>query len=176
MKIYTVQPLHVYKQMRKDGFYHGHEKYVWPEFKSPYSWMMEQMKERLPNYDGSNYPVWVWNKKPNRNRRGLLPPGTKGVILTLVIPDKNILWSCFNSWHSVLSNCPITRTEEEWEQLESEGFPEEKIISTWTKIFDFDWLKSIDKDWMEFDPDWIQGVTPRIEMRNVVKVNRFIAK
>lgn len=174
--VYTVQPLHIYKYMREKGFYHGNEKYVWTEFKYPYVWMMERMKERLPNYDGSTYPVWVWNKMPNRNRPGLLPSGIKGVILTLDIPNEDILWSCFNSWHSVLNNCPITETEEEWNQLAAEGFQKEKMVETWPKIFDFDWLKGLDKDWMEFDPDWVQGVTPRIEMKNIVKVNRFIAK
>nr|WP_255295630.1 hypothetical protein [Bacillus cereus] len=50
------------------------------------------------------------------------------------------------------------------------------MISSWSNIFDFDWLKSSEEDWLRFDPDWIQGVTPRIEMKNVIKVNRFIAK
>lgn len=174
--VHTVQPLHIYQQMRKDGFYFGNEKHVWPEFKSAYAWMMEQMKERIPNYDGSTYPVWLWNKMPDRNRPALLPPGQKGVILTLDIPEEDILWSCFDSWHYVLNKWILTQTEEEDNRLEEEGYSEEQMIATWSNIFDFDWLKSADQEWVGFNPDYLQGVTPRIEMKNVIKVTRFIAK
>jgi len=81
----------------------------------------------------------------------------------------------FDSWHYVLNKWLLTQTEEEYNQLE-EGYSEEEMISSWSNIFDFDWLKSSEEDWLRFDPDWIQGVTPRIEMKNVIKVNRFIAK
>jgi len=92
--VYTVKPLHIYRKMRDDGFYKGNEKYIWPEFKSSYAWMMGQMKERLPNYDGSTYPVWLWHKRPDQNRPGMLPKGQKGVIIALDIPGEDILWSC----------------------------------------------------------------------------------
>jgi len=173
--VHTVKPLHIYKKMREDGFYSGNEKYVWPEFKSSYAWMMEQMKERLPHYDGLTYPVWLWHKRPDQNRPGMLLKGQKGVIITLDIPDEDILWSCFDSWHYVLNKWLLTQTEEEYTQLE-DCFSEEEMISSWSYIFDFDWLKSSEEDWLGFDPEWIQGVTPRIEMKNVMKVNRFIAK
>ncbi|WP_242254100.1 DUF3841 domain-containing protein [Bacillus cereus group sp. BfR-BA-01379] len=176
MIVYTVKPLHIYKKMQEEGFYHGNEKYVCPHFKSPYAWMILQMKERIPNYDGRTFPVWVWNKRPDQNRPALLPKGQKGVILTLDIPDEDILWSCFHTWHAILNNSPITKTEEEWDHFETEGFPKDKMIATWTRIFDFDWLQSLDKDWIEFDPDWVQGVTPRIEMKHIMKAKRFIAK
>ena len=99
------------------------------------------MKERLPNYDGSTYPVWLWHKRPDQNRPGMLPKGQKGVIIALDIPEEDILWSCFDSWHYVLNKWLLTQTEEEYNQLE-EVYSEEEMISSWSNIFDFDWLKT----------------------------------
>lgn len=146
MIVYTVQTLDAYYKMREKGYLTGEEKYVWEDFKEPYKWMMSQMEKRLPDYKGDDYPIWVWKRTVNRNESALLPGGTKGVILTLEIPDNQILWSCFDSWHSVLMNCPVTGNEDEWEEYlkDEESFP---VKESWEKVFDLDWLRNRDEDW-----------------------------
>lgn len=176
MIVRSVHPLSIYHKLREKGYYYGDEKHVWPEFKEPYQWMIGQMEERLPNYDGSTYPVWVWKRTVNRNEKALLPRGTKGVILTLEIPEEDILWSDFLSWHLILNKGPITENEEEYNQLEADE-DQQAREATWPRVFDFDFLRKADKNWSgTFDEEWIQGVTPLIRMDQVKKVTRFIAK
>lgn len=91
----TVQHLDAYYKMREQGYLVGDEGRVWKEFKGPYRWMMKQMENRIEGYNGVDYPIWVWKRRVNRNESSLLPKGTKGVILTLEIPDEQILWSDF---------------------------------------------------------------------------------
>ncbi|EIT86683.1 hypothetical protein A374_03894 [Fictibacillus macauensis ZFHKF-1] len=174
MIVHTVQPLSIYWLMRDQGYYEGSSKYVCEDFKKPYDWMKAQMMDRIPDYQGSSYPVWVWKRTVNRNEECLLPTGQRGVILTLDIPDQQILWSCFESWHCILNDSPVTLNEAEWEKYDRENWA--NMQETWPRIFDFDLLKTIDPEWHNFDDNWVQGVTPKITMDQVKKVKRFIAK
>ncbi|MGG0664937.1 DUF3841 domain-containing protein [Viridibacillus arvi] len=177
MIVYTVHPESIYKMMREQGYYEGsrtHSDHAdW--FERQYNWMVAQMKKRLPNYEGDEYPVWVWKRHPDRNGPANLRRGTRGVILKLEIPDEDILWSDFESWHFPLNEGPCTSSEEEWK--EAENWSTKEIEKSWEMIFDFEKLSNRDPDWSgTFDPEWIQGVTPRITMDQVKKVTRFIAK
>lgn len=179
MIVYTVHPESIYKMMREQGYYEGSKEYIEdPDiFDKPYSWMIEQMKKRLPNYEGHSYPVWVWKRHPDRNGPANLRRGTRGVILKLEIPDEDILWSDFESWHLVLNEGPCTTSEEEWEEHLRNEWSTEKVEKSWEMIFDFEKLSNLDPEWNgTFDLEWIQGVTPRITMDQVKKVTRFIAK
>ncbi|QQZ08494.1 DUF3841 domain-containing protein [Heyndrickxia vini] len=174
MKVYTVQHLVAYRKMREQGFLVGDEKYVWEEFKEPYHWMMKQMEKRIEGYNAIDYPIWLWRTRVDRNSSGLFPRGTKGVILTLEIPDDQILWSDFNLWHCVLNNGSVTGSEEEENILEESG---KDIQYTWERIFDFDWFRNADPKWVgKYDEFNLQGVTPKITLDMVKKVTRFIAK
>ncbi|BDH62050.1 hypothetical protein MTP04_21800 [Lysinibacillus sp. PLM2] len=176
MRVYTVQHLEAYKKLREQGFLEGREAFVDKDFLKAYHWMKQQMIKRIPNYKGENYPIWLWKRSVNRNERVLLPKGTRGVILTLEIPDDQILWSDFQSWHFVLNNSPITDSEDEWERYlkDEENY---EVVKSWDKIFDFDYFRQGDKNWHgTFNEEWIQGVTPRITVDQVKKVTRFIAK
>lgn len=175
MIVYTVQSLTTYKLMREQGSLKGNIKLAM--FPEEYRWMMEQMEKRLPNYTSEEAPIWVWERRVNRNERALLPKGTKGVILKLDIPRENILWSSFEDWHSILNNSPLTFDEMEWEEFEKRGFLIQDVKETWVRLFDIDWLSSRPKEWAgNFKNHWMQGVTPRITMEQIVKVERFIAK
>lgn len=57
------------------------------------------------------------------------------------------------------------------------GYLLHEIEETWERLFDMDWLKSRPKEWAgNFEDEWMQGVTPKITMNQIVKVERFIAK
>lgn len=175
MIVYTVKTLTDYKLMREQGYFTGNMKYAM--FPEAYKWMMAQMEKRLPNYTGDEAPIWVWERRVNRNERALLQKGTKGVILKLDIPAENILWSSFDEWHSILTDLPITFDESEWEEFEKRGFPIQDVKETWEKLFDMDWLASRPPEWGgNLKNHWIQGVTPKITMEQIIKVERFIAK
>ncbi|MEK4130276.1 DUF3841 domain-containing protein [Solibacillus sp. FSL W8-0474] len=175
MIVYTVQKLSAYKLMREQGYLTGDIKYsIFPE---EYQWMMEQMEKRLPNYKSEVPPIWVWERRVNRNEKALFKKGTKGVILKLDIPQESILWSPFEEWHTILNESPITFDEMEWEEFEKSDFAIQDVKDTWERLFDMDWLASRPKEWAgDFNDEWMQGVTPKITMDQIVKVERFIAK
>lgn len=65
----------------------------------------------------------------------------------------------------------------EWEEFEKRRSPIQDVKETWEKLFDMNWLASRPKDWAgNFNDQWMQGVTPKITMEQIVKVERFIAK
>ncbi|MFD3448956.1 DUF3841 domain-containing protein [Microbacteriaceae bacterium 4G12] len=172
MIVYTVQKEAAYKLMRKQGYLEGRaELAMFPE---AYRWMTGQMQKRLTNYQGECYPIWVWERRVNRNEPALLSSG-RGVILTLDIPEEDILWSSFDEWHSILSESPITYDEAEWLEFEKKDFPESEVQATWERLFDYDWLANRPVEWAgDYSKDWIQGVTTRIRMEQVIRVQRFI--
>ncbi|WP_071395090.1 DUF3841 domain-containing protein [Bacillus tuaregi] len=175
MIVYSVQKLAAYKLMREQGYLEGNIEFsMFPE---EYKWMMEQIEKRLPDYNGQEAPIWVWERQVNRNERSLLPKGTKGVILKLDIPEKDILWSSFEEWHTILNNSPITFDMIEWEEFEKREFPIKDVRETWERLFDMDWLASRPKEWAgNIQEQWLQGATTRITMEQIIKVERFIAK
>jgi hypothetical protein len=109
-----------------------------------------------------------------RNEPALLSSG-RGVILTLDIPEEDILWSSFDEWHSILYRSPIVYDEAEWFEFEKKDFPKDEVEATWERLFDYDWLASRPADWkVDEKHEWWQGVTPRIRMDQVKRVERFI--
>lgn len=175
MIVYSVQKLEAYHLMRDQGYLEGSlELAMFPE---AYKWMMGQMAKRLPRYNGQAGPIWVWNRRVNRNERALLPKGSKGVILKLNIPCQDILWSSFEDWHFILNKVPITFDEKEWMKFEKLDFPEKEVKATWERLFDLEWLANRPKEWAgDIQNNRLQGVTPKIKMDQLLKVERFIAK
>ena len=69
MIVYTVKNLTAYKLMREQGYLTGNNKFS--AFPKEYKWMMEQMEKRLPNYTSEEAPpIWVWERRVNRNEKG----------------------------------------------------------------------------------------------------------
>lgn len=175
MIVYTVQPEMLYRKMREQGYLEGNKDYVLlPE---AYEWMMDQMEKHIADYNKESYPIWVWQRRPNRNERALGAKGKRMVILKLDIPEDQILWSSFDEWHSILNNNPICFDANEWDDFKQKGFPKKEVEKTWKRLFDYEWLASRPSDWDgDYKEHWMQGVTPRITMDQVKKVSRFISK
>ncbi|MFJ7952030.1 DUF3841 domain-containing protein [Lysinibacillus sp. NPDC096418] len=175
MIVYTVQPEYLYKKMREQGYLEGDKKFAM--FPEAYEWMVGQMKKRIANCNMENYPLWLWQRRPNRNEDALATKGERWVILKLEVPEEKILWSSFDVWHSILNDSPITYNEKEWDNFQERGFPKEEVIKTWERLFDHKWLASRPTEWAgDYKDDWLQGVTPRITMEQVKKVSRFIGR
>lgn len=174
--VYTVKPEFLYKKMRDQCYLEGDKKYAM--FPEAYEWMVDQMKKRLPCCkDMQNYPIWLWQRRPNRNETALATKGERWVILKLDIPEDEILWSSFDEWHMILNEGPITYDEKEYDAIEKRGDLKEEIMETWERLFDHEWLASRPVEWAgDYKTDWFQGVTPRIKMEHVKKVSRFIGR
>lgn len=169
MGIYwTIQTMEKWQLAKNLGFLIGHREHIWPDFSEPYHWMMRQMAERLPNYQGE-YPVWVWTERPDLRRMGHLEKGTRGVLLKIDIEDTRILCSEFQAWHFVLMDCYCDIEAKEDFELD---LSRQAIEESWKTIFDLNYLAE--------HPDWgectVQGVTGKVMLHEISLVKEFTAR
>ena len=83
--------------------------WVYRQWRPPYRWMAEQMRERGIDTDG-HAPVWAWHSCEAWRQ----PPGNgtieaqvggeerRGVVLTLDVPDEVVLLSVYGPWNEIL--------------------------------------------------------------------------
>jgi len=168
---WTLQQEECWERAKQLGYLIGDEEFA--GFQKEYLWMMEQMKKRLPNYQGE-YPIWVWLEKPDMRQTGHFPGGTKCVRLKLEIDEKDVLVSYFDDWHCVLNRWFCSDSEEEAEAFET-GLLPISMEESWERIFELDRIR---------DPEWhgrvedrkLQGVTGKIDMSKVKSVEHFVAR
>lgn len=162
-KYWTVQSLSAWEQAQQYGFLEGHSDHIaYPE---PYHWMMVQMTERLPLYDGS-YPVWVWKEKPDLLQLNHFTGREQCVCLTLSLNPLNVLLSDFQEWHSVLNNTFNAVDRAEWDAFQA-GRSLLTKEQSWLRIFDLN--RPLDTDWSGTPERRLQGVTGRVRMQQVLK-------
>ena len=159
MRLWTIQSVARLAHLDRDRVIYGSPEHVSePEWMVPYSWMVEQMRKRLPDFSG-NHPIWAYTHKPDlRTHRHYGDPGEFQVRMEIEVPDGRCLVSDFELWHFVLNGQPIgTRTEwDEWEVLlKSKRFDTPKAFETWERVFDKDFHLS-DSDW--FGSESVQQV------------------
>lgn len=70
-------------------------------FKPAYDWMVEQYEQRIGISLCGNYPVWCWDEFPDLSRGGHIGQGNKGVVLTVELPDDQVLASEISFWESL---------------------------------------------------------------------------
>jgi hypothetical protein len=172
MKTYwTIQTIEKWNKAKQLGYLQGDEEYVDEEFFKPYYyWMMGQMKLRLPNYKGE-YPIWLWVKRPDLRQRHM-NKGEKGVLIEVDLDENNVLLSDFIIWNAVLNDAFLYVSNEE-ERLYEEGKSLITIEQSWERIFDFELLKTM-TGWTHLDK--IQGVTGRIDLKNIRSVREFMSR
>lgn len=123
MRLYSVQPRHIYDKLMSEGVF-SPRPLLQPDnilhddragFSSAYDWLCEQMPERgLPRPASDAYPVWAWQQwwgpakaKPDlryasmRNWSGA--DAGPMVLMTLEVPDDQVLLSDFEAWHFCLN-------------------------------------------------------------------------
>ena len=120
MLIYTVQPLAVLLKVIQENVLYSQQIIVKARthsdvFLEAYGWLIPQMRQRVPSahVPHRSYPWWGWYKygdsvlKPKFSHsyyRGLVKEVTEPyAIITLDIPDENVLLSDYDAWHWVLS-------------------------------------------------------------------------
>ncbi|MGN7764836.1 DUF3841 domain-containing protein [Paenibacillus sp. 22594] len=170
-RYWTNQTLEGWEKARELGYLIGSLDFIWEELLEDYYWMMRQMKKRIINYSGE-FPIWLWTEKPDLRKSGHFIAGTPAVSLEVEIPSEGVLLSDFDAWHCVLNNSFLALDEVEWEAF----YRNELNISkgkSWERIFDLELLRG--SSWWNSEP-YLQGVSGRIEISQVRKVRRFIAR
>ena len=140
MILWSIQRQKAYEQMLETGVLRTEKKYIWLDvFEKPYQWMAEQMRKRIgAPPEGVEYPVWAWyqwkgkRKRPNMRIQGRSSEkNVPIVLLTIEVPEENVLLSDFDYWHAVLNNMDLV-----FPMDEDAVYPEEVKRKSWENIFD----------------------------------------
>lgn len=171
MAIYwTLQRLEAWIQFEKQGYLEGSPEHA--VYDKEYDWMKTQMKLRLPNYNGEQ-PIWLWPKKPDMRSTGHFHGNTRCVRITVELDEKDVLMSDFEEWHIVLNNGFNANNEQEFDDFYNNKLAITKEDS-WVRIFDI--YKERDPEWDGASEVWLQGVTGRIPLSRVKKVEHFVTR
>ena len=192
IRLWTFQPLDVC-----NGLLEQHTLYVNPthprfladidNFRDAYEWMREQMKERIPGYQG-HYPWWAYDHFPDLRRyRWHTPPyGERLVRLELAIPSEQVILSGYDTWHWVLNRWYLPETfadeptkaseSEVWERGAKLGgvdtFKDNPFAEPWEAQLQASWRHIFDID--SGQPRYtVQANFERLELTQVVKVTEF---
>lgn len=187
MILWSIQPEKVYEIILKEGVYRCEESYIDPDFKKAYDWLVDEMVKRIgPQPDGVRYPVWAmhtwYGKRKKPDFRSLRWDwGSKGetfVCLEIDVPDDKVVLSDCDYWHSVLNDFPLTKTDEEFDELAKiyDPLPEDqkKIYreNSWQGIFSFG---NIEKDTWADSGKYVQATFWELRKEQIQKVSKFIS-
>ena len=117
MRLYSIQPLTCYETLLRGDPWHvdlDQSEHLEPSFRRAYQWLASQMKARgiLPHRAETKYPVWAWHwwngegePRPDLTSEEFLETAaeTPSVLLTLEVPDNEVLLSDLEAWHWVLN-------------------------------------------------------------------------
>lgn len=164
MRLFTVQSRAVYDELVETGIYRcdgSKSAFVidCAGFREAYNWMVEQMTKRIgPAPTGVTYPVWAWPAFKKQDGRYLV----KGqVLIEFEAPRKEILFSDFDGWHSVLCGYLFAENDAEYDAYEEMDADEKEIakLESWEKIFE---KRPLDK---------CQATLWELRLRNVTSVS-----
>ncbi|MFE5321617.1 DUF3841 domain-containing protein [Paenibacillus sp. NPDC056579] len=167
---WTLQNEEAWEVFKGQGYLEGNPEYAGYLIKE-YQWMISQMKKRLPNYHGE-FPIWLWPKKPDMRSTGHFDSQTRCVRITIELDDEDVLISDFMEWHIVLSDGFNANNEQEYDDYYAGKLSITKEES-WERIFDLHIPQN--PEWSG-TRDWLQGVTGRIYLSNIKKVEHFISR
>ena len=108
MIVYTIQHLEVFNKIFKNGQYQTDKRFICAKrFDEAYAWYVDQAKKRIENWIETR-PIWVWTEKPDlrswkTSQSSSCAQINQYVLLTLEIPNDQILLSNFDLWHFVLN-------------------------------------------------------------------------
>lgn len=194
MILWTIQPLSVWQELNKKGYFICNPKKAenlneseYYSFKDAYDWLNTQMELRVgkrPN--GVQYPVWAWyrrdwkHKKPDLREAAYGKRGEKAVCLEIEIPDNQVLLSDYDYWHFVLNNWFLdnSTSEEEYDKMHDwfDSLPiekKEKIkLESWNRIFD---ITPIENDWFSVGR-YVQATFWCLKLSQVRKVQFFVCR
>ena len=193
MRLWTIQPIEVWEELNKKGYFICNPikaNYIsdkeW-NFKEAYDWLVGQMEYRIgrrPN--GVSYPIWAWHtrdwkhKKPDLRNIGLGNKGEKSVCIEVEGPDNQVVLTDFDVWHFVLNKWYFddSYSEEEWEKLHAKydrldrDVREKVKIQSWQKVFD---VSPFQNEWCQRGR-YIQATFWVLYLKDVKDVRFFTAR
>lgn len=149
VRYWTVQPISVWETLQSEGIGRVDTQLAFNnQPPACYVWLVEQLKVRLPNYEG-NYPWWLYCGKPDlRWVRWTRPQGTWEVRLELELPAERVQEFLIRDWDVVYCQAWLFkhlprnrwydfRERRGWEDLEVYPEPYESLLKrTWQRLFD----------------------------------------
>ena len=142
MKLWTIQHRAAYEKMLRTGVLRAASERILAEcFREPYRWMAEQMKKRIGNPpEGVELPVWAWyqwegnRKRPDMRHHGQSSDkGVPIVLLTIEVPDNQVLLSDFDYWHVVLNDGELIFPYDE-----NAVYSKDERQKSWENIFEYE--------------------------------------
>ncbi len=140
MLLWTIQSEAAYKSLEKYGTLTSDVSNVWEEsFIPAYNWMRKQMTNKIGKAPNEHcYPIWAWyqweglRKRPDmrKHTRSFNHTKEKIYLLTLDVPDEEVLLSDFDNWHYVLGNWGLVYP------YEDRVYTQEEKEESWHHIFD----------------------------------------
>ncbi|AIF53533.1 DUF3841 domain-containing protein [Pelosinus sp. UFO1] len=202
MILWTVQTYEVWQKMQEVGYLRGNVAHVEEDWISCYQWMIEQMRLRIkePSHDNAySHPVWAWyqwkndkKKKPDLRSSALLRRGEKGVLIEFEIEQDSVLLSDFELWHFVLNYWYLPSSLQDMNQFEEalrkinlsfyrqKPLPNKdfhmKIVRSWEKIFDLDWVDDEQEITSTQNDKSIQATMWEVRLEQIRSVREFVAK
>lgn len=169
MELYTFQPFEIYEQLQRGESFRASpalcdtssEEFD-ESWSRAYTWLTNQMDIRcpVPRPAGVTYPVWAWywwagpnRRKPDLRSSRYWADGGPAVLLTLDVPNEEVLLSEYHAWHHVLNEQYLgfpSDTDDFDARCETRGLctyrnrplPDPglrtELEATWPRIFDFE--------------------------------------
>ena len=158
MKLWTQQPLSVWKQVLRNSVYYpnAHHQNVlknigaWSSiFTEPYDWMTQQLVQRVTKPAKATVPVWWWlndqKRSPHFSDDDRDNPDDPYIIIEADVNYCDALFSDFEKWTYVINSMylhPITNeTDDQWNKTQSwfESLPpvqqSAELTRSWELIF-----------------------------------------
>lgn len=120
MIVWTVQPRSALDQIAAGGVFRCKPELSYnlskaDSLQGPYSWLMERMREKIgPEPAGVVSPVWAWHtwnferKCPDTESAAFLKRTEEKVLLTLDIPESDLVLTDFDAWQFVMMNAYVS--------------------------------------------------------------------
>lgn len=174
MLLWTIQHRDAYENMLKSGSLRADDAHLFcgDDFRYAYDWIAARMREKIGEPpEGVKYPVWAWyqwegvRKRPDMrgSHKCYSPKGTPIVLMTVDVPDENVLLSDFDMWSVVLTNGYLAIDEKDDENFCGN---QKDIEQSWRRVFEIDAefeyyvssdRKSIQATMWEIRAEWVKN-------------------
>jgi uncharacterized protein YjbI with pentapeptide repeats len=181
VRLWSFQPLDVWENLQTHDSLYVASQRIYPGYKWAYDWFRQQLKERMPHYEG-HYPWWAWHgKKPPIWGDTFQDRGALTVRLELQLPSYRVLLSDFLAWSNVMVRNYIAFTRDEQDAWEVEleqydlvmaPYPEPwrtRLETSWERIFALLRLREGNL----WPVSSIQATFERLDLADVVEVTHF---
>lgn len=168
MILYSTQNLSIFEKLQKGETHYACSPSFYDEpdvvdemWVRSYDWISDRMEERIgpkPNHDV--YPTWAYyhwygakKKKPDLRYTGARCFAEKRTcaLMTLEIPDNEVLLSDYDTWHCVLNQWylgeekrsgeiwDITRENKHWREYKDyPNWLKQELYESWLNVFDME--------------------------------------